>query len=200
MITMAQRIEALRTEKGLSRPALSAALGLPKSAAEKFETGRQTPTQDQQQKLASFFGVSLFYLRGESDDRTQMENWLNSSFTDEPQPQAPVRPQAPARQVAASAGGAIFGFLLPTLTSALMTPFFPRSLGGGDFKMLTALGSWLGFLDLFVVICFSVIYFAVFAVIRKKKTGPYGFSLFISVITVLVLRHFGLTDYLIPFL
>ena len=101
---------------------------------------------------------------------------------------------------AASAGGAIFGFLLPTLTSALMTPFFPRSLGGGDFKMLTALGSWLGFLDLFVVICFSVIYFAVFAVIRKKKTGPYGFSLFISVITVLVLRHFGLTDYLIPFL
>ena len=107
MITMAQRIEALRTEKGLSRPALSAALGLPKSAAEKFETGRQTPTQDQQQKLASFFGVSLFYLRGESDDRTQMENWLNSSFADEtPQPQAPVRPQAPARQVAASAGGA----------------------------------------------------------------------------------------------
>ena len=105
MITMAQRIEALRTEKGLSRPALSAALGLPKSAAEKFETGRQTPTQDQQQKLASFFGVSLFYLRGESDDHTQMENWLNSSFADEaPQPQAPAQPRA--RQVAASAGGA----------------------------------------------------------------------------------------------
>ena len=29
MITMAQRIEELRTEKGLSRPALSAALGFP---------------------------------------------------------------------------------------------------------------------------------------------------------------------------
>ena len=27
MVTMAQRIEALRTEKGLSRPALAAALG-----------------------------------------------------------------------------------------------------------------------------------------------------------------------------
>ena len=40
MITMAQRIEELRTEKGLSRPALSAALGFPKTAAEKFETGR----------------------------------------------------------------------------------------------------------------------------------------------------------------
>lgn len=118
MVTMAQRIEALRTEKGLSRPALSAALGLPKSAAEKFETGRQTPTQDQQQRLASFFGVSVFYLRGESDDRTQMENWLNNSFSDEPdQPVRPARPAAPARPaVTASSGGqgesAVFSALL----------------------------------------------------------------------------------------
>ena len=31
MITLAQRIEALRTERGLSRPALSQALGFPVS-------------------------------------------------------------------------------------------------------------------------------------------------------------------------
>ena len=49
MITLAQRIEALRTERGLSRPALSQALGFPKNAAEKFETGRQTPTREQQE-------------------------------------------------------------------------------------------------------------------------------------------------------
>lgn len=59
MVTMAQRIEALRTEKGLSRPALAAALGLPRLSIEKFETGRQTPSQEQQQKLAGAFGVSL---------------------------------------------------------------------------------------------------------------------------------------------
>ena len=70
MITMAQRIEELRTEKGLSRPALSAALGFPKTAAEKFETGRATPTAEQQKKMADFFGVSLFYLKGESNDKT----------------------------------------------------------------------------------------------------------------------------------
>ena len=69
MITMAQRIEALRVEKGLSRPQLSAALGLPKSAMEKFETGRQTPTQDQQKKLADYFGVTTDYLLGRSDQR-----------------------------------------------------------------------------------------------------------------------------------
>ena len=106
MVTMAQRIEALRTEKGLSRPALSAALGFPKNAAEKFETGRQTPTQEQQEKMASFFGVSLFYLRGETNDRTQMENWLNSSFTDET-PAVPVvkRPAAPRTVAQSSSGG-----------------------------------------------------------------------------------------------
>ena len=51
MITIGQRIEALRTQKELSRPALSSALGLPRMAIEKFETGRQTPTQDQQKIL-----------------------------------------------------------------------------------------------------------------------------------------------------
>lgn len=117
MVTMAQRIEALRTEKGLSRPALSAALGLPRNATEKFETGRQTPTQDQQQKLASFFGVSVFYLRGESDDLTQMENWLNNSFSDEPaQPVRPTRPAPERPVVTASSGGqgegAVFSALL----------------------------------------------------------------------------------------
>ena len=112
MITMAQRIEALRIEKGMSRPALSAALGLPKTAAEKFETGRQTPTQEQQEKMASLFGVSLFYLRGETNDRTQMENWLNSSFTEEaPAPQVPKRPAAP-RTVAQSSGGGEEGPML----------------------------------------------------------------------------------------
>ena len=45
MVTMAQRIEALRTERNLSRPALASALGLPRMAVEKFETGRQTPSQ-----------------------------------------------------------------------------------------------------------------------------------------------------------
>ena len=79
MVTMAQRIEALRTEKGLSRPALAAALGLPRLSIEKFETGRQTPSQEQQQKLAGAFGVSLPYLRGETDDPTSMDS--SSSVT-----------------------------------------------------------------------------------------------------------------------
>ncbi|WP_325228476.1 helix-turn-helix domain-containing protein [Oscillibacter sp.] len=116
MVTMAQRLEALRMERGLSRPALSAALGFPKTAMEKFETGRQTPTQDQQRKLADYFGVTLPYLRGESDDPAEGDSWLSGSVPAE----EPAFPPAPAassvqkkpRPAAVQEDGAVFGALL----------------------------------------------------------------------------------------
>ena len=80
MVTLAQRLEALREERGMSRPVLSAALGFPKAAIEKFETGRQTPTKEQQEKIAAYFGVSVFYLRGESSDRTRQEDWMSGAY------------------------------------------------------------------------------------------------------------------------
>lgn len=108
MVTMAQRIELLRTEQGLTRPALAAALGLARTAVEKFETGRQTPSKEQQEKLAGFFGVSVFYLRGESDDRTRQETWMDAAYTEEDAPvftptPAP-RPAKPAAQTAQPSG------------------------------------------------------------------------------------------------
>ena len=91
MVTIAQRIEALRTEKGLSRPALAAAVKLPRMSIEKFETGRATPTAEQQKKMADFFGVSLFYLKGESNDKTRQETWMDGGFQDEEEPAPPPR-------------------------------------------------------------------------------------------------------------
>ena len=112
MVTLAQRITSLRTEKNLSRPALAAALGLPRTAIEKFETGRQTPTQEQQAKLAAYFGVSLFYLRGESDDPTSMDSWLGREAPEpeRPAPRAAVRP-APA-QSSSGGGESVFAAML----------------------------------------------------------------------------------------
>lgn len=115
MVTMAQRLEALRVERGVSRPALSAALGFPKTAMEKFETGRQTPTQDQQRKLADYFGVTLPYLRGESDDPADADNWLNGgSVPDDVPVQTAVSRPAPQkpRPAAVQEDGAVFGALL----------------------------------------------------------------------------------------
>lgn len=107
MVSMAQRIEELRGTKNLSRPALAAALGFPKTSIEKFETGRQTPTAEQQDKLAAFFGVSTFYLRGETSDGTRMGDWMDGAFLDTapaPAP-APRRAARPAEPVLASSGG-----------------------------------------------------------------------------------------------
>lgn len=119
MVTMAQRIEELRTKKAMSRPALAAALGLPRLSIEKFETGRQTPTQEQQQKLASAFGVSIAYLRGETDDPTSMDNWLSGAV---PAEDPVVLPKAVRRATATvvaqsgdsgkNDGGAVFSALL----------------------------------------------------------------------------------------
>ncbi len=107
MVTMAQRIEALRDEAGLSRPALSAAVGFPKNAIEKFETGRATPTKEQQEKLASYFGVSIFYLRGESGDRTRQEDWMSgalSSREEEPVYRPTPAPKRPKPEPVQSGG------------------------------------------------------------------------------------------------
>ena len=118
MVTIAQRIEALRMQKALSRPALAAALGLPRMSVEKFETGRQTPSQDQQVKLAQYFGVSLAYLRGEADDPSGTDTWLSGNVADEPAVPRPVPTAAPrpAAQVVQSSGGdgdgAVFSALL----------------------------------------------------------------------------------------
>lgn len=111
MVTLAQRIESLRTEKGLSRPALAAALHFPRMAVEKFETGRQTPSKEQQEQMAAFFGVSLYYLRGESNDRTRQETWMDGNFTDDepvftPAPRKAARPAA--AQQATSGEGTLF--------------------------------------------------------------------------------------------
>lgn len=111
MVTMAQRIIELRSERGLSRPALSAALGFSRMAVEKFETGRQTPTQDQQEKLACFFGVSVLYLRGENNDRIRMDDWMDGAFLDQPAPAPETPKKAPKPAVPTGEGTMLDAFL-----------------------------------------------------------------------------------------
>lgn len=112
MVTLGQRIEELRTERGLSRPALSAALGLPKGAAEKFETGRQTPTKEQQEKIAAYFGVSVFYLRGESSDRTRQEDWMDAAAYSDEEPVFVPKPAPKPKKAPEPAQGGMLDAML----------------------------------------------------------------------------------------
>ena len=112
MVTLGQRIEELRTERGLSRPALSAALGLPKGAAERFETGRQTPTKEQQEKIAAYFGVSVFYLRGESSDRTRQEDWMDAAAYSDEEPVFVPKPAPKPKKAPEPAQGGMLDAML----------------------------------------------------------------------------------------
>lgn len=110
MVTLAQRIESLRTERGMSRPALSAALGFSKNAVEKFETGRATPTRDQMEKMAAYFEVSASYLRGESRDRLQQDGWMDAGYEEEPV--EPVsRPERAPKSASREQGAGFHSFL-----------------------------------------------------------------------------------------
>jgi len=104
MVTISQRLTELRTQRGLSRPALSEALGLPRMTVEKMEQGRLTPTAEQLTKLAAFFGVSVPYLRGESSDPTRMDSWIDEAYTEPDQPAPAAAPRRPAQKPAQDAG------------------------------------------------------------------------------------------------
>ena len=56
--------------------------------------------------------------------------------------------------------------------------------------MLTALGAWLGVAGLAVAVLASVVFFILIAAAHKNREGPYGASLFLGTLTVLVLRCF----------
>ena len=114
MVTLAQRIQELRDERGMTRPALAVALGFPAKTIEKFETGRQTPTKEQLDKMTSFFQVSIFYLKGESNDRTSQDNWMDAKWADDPTPEIPIPRKAPkpAPAQSSSESGTVFSALL----------------------------------------------------------------------------------------
>ena len=117
MITLAQRIEQLRTDAGYSRAGLASALDFPKGAFDKFETGRATPTKEQQAKIADFFSVSLFYLRGESNDPTRQEDWIDMPAEEDepgyvPMPSPRAKAKAPKADAPAQEGGSLLDSLL----------------------------------------------------------------------------------------
>ncbi len=63
-------IKLLRVEKGLTQNQLAKEMNLTQTAVSQWEIGRNVPDSQTSKKLAEFFGVSLDYLLGRSNERT----------------------------------------------------------------------------------------------------------------------------------
>lgn len=63
------RLKELRKEKGLTQKNLSKEIGIPLRTIQNWENGESQIRPDKAEKLADFFGVSVGYLLGYSNNR-----------------------------------------------------------------------------------------------------------------------------------
>ena len=87
-----------------------------------------------------------------------------------------------------SALGAAAGYVLPILASLFLIKKYPDAFGGGDIKLLAAVGAWLGLAAVPYLILISCVVFAVFSIIKRQRAGAFGPAI---VIATLILVFFG---------
>lgn len=69
MPNFSDRLKDLRAERRLQQKEVAEAVEIGISTYQLYEYGKSRPKQAIERALATFFGVSVEYLRGESDDR-----------------------------------------------------------------------------------------------------------------------------------
>lgn len=83
-----------------------------------------------------------------------------------------------------SALAAFTGYFLPVLVSLFFVWRNRDAFGGGDIKLLSALGAWLGLEPLLYVIVVSAVLFLVYALIKRQRSGAYGPAIAVAGIIV----------------
>jgi prepilin signal peptidase PulO-like enzyme (type II secretory pathway) len=84
--------------------------------------------------------------------------------------------------------GAIMGYLIPTIAALFMVRKNSEAFGGGDIKLLSAIGAWVGLATIQTIILISCIVFAISCFINKKRVGAFGPSIVIAtLITIFTL-------------
>ena len=73
-----------------------------------------------------------------------------------------------------SSVGAAVGYFLPVIVSLLIVWKNKEAFGGGDIKLLSAVGAWLGIEGLLYVIITASILGLLYALIQKTKTLAFG--------------------------
>ena len=88
--------------------------------------------------------------------------------------------------------GAAIGFALPIFASAFLIWKDENALGGGDIKLFSALGAWLGTELLLYTVIASCLIFAIEAIITRKRCGAFGPSIVWATILIAFLRVSGI--------
>ena len=95
--------------------------------------------------------------------------------------------ETPIASAQNSALGACFGYLIPVIASFLMIRKHPDNLGGGDIKILAAIGAWLGLTNIPYIVLLACIIFAISCFINKQRAGAFGPSIVLAALIFLFL-------------
>lgn len=88
---------------------------------------------------------------------------------------------------AESALGAVAGYLLPVAVSLLLVWRNKDAFGGGDIKLLSAIGAWVGLEFLLYVIAAASILMLVYTLVRRQRSVAFGPALAIAAIVVAII-------------
>lgn len=75
---------------------------------------------------------------------------------------------------AESSIGAVAGYVLPVFASLFLVWKNKDVFGGGDIKLLAAVGAWLGVEPLLYVVILSCAVFAGYALLKRQRSGAFG--------------------------
>ena len=78
--------------------------------------------------------------------------------------------------------GAAIGYILPVIASLMMVKKHPDAFGGGDIKLLSATGAWLGFQNVPILLLLSSFVFGIYCLIKRKRAGAFGPAIVIATI------------------
>lgn len=86
-----------------------------------------------------------------------------------------------------SALGAMMGYIMPVIASMFLVWKYPEAFGGGDIKLLCAIGAWVGMEIIAYVILLSCIIFGISCLINRMRVGPFGPAIVYATLALCVL-------------
>lgn len=82
-MNFSKRLKLLREQKGLTQEELAAILNISRSALSLWEIGKREPNQETLRFLAEYFGVSIDYLLGRTDDPRPIKEIVETKHSPE---------------------------------------------------------------------------------------------------------------------